>query len=142
MFMNMFKPTDATSVKDYLNKIDEPRKSEVKKVHEFIRKTLPKMKPELYGSIIGYGRYKYKSKSSEGEWFTVGLASQKNYISVYVCSTTKDKHEYLAEKHKSWFPKASIGKSCIRFKKFDDIDFKKLEKILLMAKDMGPMNEA
>lgn len=138
--MNMFKPKSAKDPQDYIDQIDEPRKTEIKKIHEFIQKTLPKMNPEIFHNIIGYGPYHYKSKSgSEGAWFTVGLASQKHYISIYVCST--DHSEYLAEKHKDWFPKASVGKSCIRFKKFDDIDFEKLKEILLMAERVGPMNK-
>ena len=32
--------------------------------------------------IIGYGSYHYKGRSgAEGEWFIVGLAAQKNYLS-------------------------------------------------------------
>ena len=35
--------------------------------------------------IIGYGSYRYKGRSgAEGEWFIVGLAAQKNYLSLYV----------------------------------------------------------
>ena len=35
--------------------------------------------------IIGYGSYRYKGRSgAEGEWFVVGLAAQKNYLSLYV----------------------------------------------------------
>jgi hypothetical protein len=33
--------------------------------------------------IIGYGSYHYKGRSgAEGEWFIVGLAVQKNYLSL------------------------------------------------------------
>ncbi|MFZ5424564.1 MAG: DUF1801 domain-containing protein [Patescibacteria group bacterium] len=137
--MNMFKPKTAENPKDYINQIDEPRKSEIIKLHEFIKNALPEMKVEMFHNIIGYGSYHYKSKSgSEGDWFTVGLASQKSYISVYVCAV--EGKEYVAEKHKDWFPKASIGKSCIRFKKVEDIDLQKLEELLLLAKKVGSMN--
>ena len=35
--------------------------------------------------IIGYGEFSYtNSKGEEIEWFAVGLALQKSYISVYV----------------------------------------------------------
>ena len=139
--MNMFKPKLADNVQEYIDQIDEPRKSEIKKIYNFIKSTLPSMKSGIYHNIIGFGPYHYKSKSgSEGDWFTIGLASQKNYISVYVCCT--EGTEYLAEKHKDLFPKASIGKSCIRFKKLDDLDFSALKKILLLAEKNGPMNKA
>ena len=138
--MNMFKPTTAKDVEDYISQLAEPRKSEIQTLHEFIKKVLPKLDTKIYHNIIGYGGYHYKSPSgSSGDWFTVGLASQKNYISIYICAVDKNK-EYLAEKYKDWFPKASIGKSCIRYKKFEDIDFDKLEQLLLVTEKFGPMN--
>jgi hypothetical protein len=130
--MNMFKPVKATNSKEYIEQIDEPRKSEIKKIDAFIRKTLPNVKPTFLFNMLGYGRYHYKSASGrEGEWCLVSLASQKNYISIYVCSLINGK--YIAEIYKDKLPKASTGKSCIRFKKFADIDFDALEEILLKA---------
>lgn len=137
--MNMFKPTDAKDPDDYINKLDEPRKSEIVALDKLIRKTLPKFDRKLYGSIIGYGGMRYKSKSGrEGDWFTVGLASQKNYISLYICAVDGKEFEYLAEKHKSWFPKASIGRSCISFKRLEDIDTANVVKILKESENATP----
>lgn len=130
--MNMFKPVKATSVKEYLDLIEEPRKSEILDLHKFIQKTIPSLKPHFASNMIGFGEFHYKSKSGrEGDWPIISLASQKNYISVYVCSIKDGK--YLAEYFKKDLPKASIGKSCIRFKKLADIDLKVLEKILKEA---------
>lgn len=128
----MFKPVKATNIKEYIDHIDEPRKSEIKKIDAFIRKTLPNVKPTFLYNMLGYGRYHYKSSSGrEGEWCLVSLASQKNYISIYVCSLIQGK--YVAETYKDKLPKGSTGKSCIRFKKFEDIDFDLLKEILLKA---------
>lgn len=125
----MFKPSKAKTPEEYFELIDEPRKSEIKKLDALIRKTIPKLNPEMFGSIIGYGKYRYKSPSGrEGDWFPIGLASQKNYISLYICSVKDGK--YLPELHKKDLPKASIGKSCIRFKKTEDIDLDLLAKII------------
>lgn len=129
----MLKPTSAKSIPDYLRQIDEPRRSEMKKLHEFIKKTVPALKPEIHSGMsivmIGYGVRTYKTKSGlEGTWPVIGLSSQKQYISVYCC--VSDGKQYIAEKYVDQLPKASIGKSCIRFKKVDDIDLKILEKIL------------
>jgi hypothetical protein len=41
-----------------------------------------------------------------------------------------DGERYVAEKYRAELPKADIGKSCIRFRKFEHIDFEVLEKIL------------
>ncbi|OGH13186.1 MAG: hypothetical protein A2687_05200 [Candidatus Levybacteria bacterium RIFCSPHIGHO2_01_FULL_38_26] len=125
----MFKPTSAKTPEEYIDLIAEPRKSEIIKLHKFIQKCIPNLKPHILYGMIGYGSYHYKYASGrEGEWSVVLLASQKNYISVYVCGVKDGK--YIAEAHKKDFPKASIGKSCIRFKKIDDIDVKVLEKII------------
>lgn len=134
----MFKPKEADSPKEYIAQIDEPRKSEIQQLHDFIRKTIPDQKPYIVHNIIGYGTYPYKTKAGkEGEWFPVGLASQKNYISVYACCVTKD-GKYIAEKYKKELPKASIGRSCIRFKKVQDIDLDVLEKIILECIEVKP----
>lgn len=127
--MNMFKPTKAKTPAEYINLIAEPRKSEIKKLHQFIKKAVPKLKPYIQTGMIGYGKFHYKGASGrEGDWAIIALASQKNYISVYVCAT--DGKQYLAETYKKRLPKASIGKSCVRFKKIEDIDWPVLEKLI------------
>lgn len=130
--MNMFKPTKAQNRTDYLASLPEPRKSDIKKLDLLIRKTVPKMKPFFLTNSLAYGPMHYKTKSGrEGEWAYFLLANQKNYISFYVCVV--DGEQYLAEKYKKELPKTSIGKSCIRFKKLEDVDLKVIEKILKEA---------
>lgn len=70
-------------------------------------------------SIIGYGHLTFKGSRGDIEWFVVGLALQKNYISVYVSAV--DGKQYLAEKHKGKLGKAKVGKSSISFAKLEDI---------------------
>lgn len=126
----MFKATAAKTPVEYINLIDEPRKSQIKFLHEFVCKTVPDLKPFIISGMIGYGSFHYKYASGrEGEWCIIALASQKNYISVYICTT--DGEGYVPEKYKKELPKASIGKSCIRFKKLEDIDLNVLKKIIL-----------
>lgn len=130
--MNMFKPTTAKTPEEYIALIDEPRRSQIQQIHDFIRKTVPGLKPYIAAGMIGYGVYHYRYASGrEGDWAIVALASQKNYISVYVCAT--DGTAYLAEKKKDTLGKASVGKSCIRYKKLEDINWSGLEAILKEA---------
>lgn len=136
----MFKPTAAKTPEEYFKLIDEPRRSEIVELHIFIMETIPDLKPHILAGMIGYGSFHYKSKSGrEGDWSIVALASQKNYISVYICAS--DGKQYIAEKNKDRFPKASIGKSCIRFKKIEDINLKVLREVILegitSAKEFG-----
>jgi hypothetical protein len=129
--MNMFKPTAAKTPDEYISMIEEPRKSDIVKLHKLIQETVPDLKPHILAGMIGYGSFHYKSPRSgrEGDWSVIALASQKNYISVYICAT--DGEQYIAEKHKADFPKASIGKSCIRFKKVEDVSLDMLKKVIL-----------
>ncbi len=130
--MNMFKPTNAQDPDEYISLIEELRRADIEALDALIREIAPKLDRKLFGSIIGYGSSHYESKSGlRGEWFTIGLASQKNYISVYICIV--EDGEYLPEKYKDQFPKASIGKSCIRFKKLEDIDQKALVSLIKKA---------
>ncbi len=134
--MNMFKVTTAKTPSEYIALIDEPRKSEIKKLDTLIRKAVPTLEPVIVSGMIGYGMYHYKSKSGrEGEWPVIALASQKNYISVYVCAAKNGK--YLAEYYKDKLPKASIGKSCVRFKKTEDINLSTLEELIQEAASLG-----
>jgi hypothetical protein len=134
----MFKVTNAKNPEDYISKIDEPRKSEIKQLHDLIRKWVPRLEPFMISGMIGYGKYHYKYKSGrEGDWCTIALASQKNYISVYVC--IMDGEEYIAEKYKAKLPKASIGKSCIRFKKISEINLEILKEIIQSSTKLPAM---
>ncbi len=78
---------------------------------------------------FGHWHYKYSS-GREGDWFHVRLASNKQYISLYVCPSNERGN--IADQYRAKLPKASIGKSCIRFKKLADVD---LEVIAAMIRD-------
>ena len=128
----MFKKTAAKTPQEYIDNIEEPRKSQLKILDKLIRQTVPKLKPFILSGMIGYGTYHYKYASGrEGDWAIICLANQKNYISVYICAIENGK--YIAEKYKKDLPKARIGKSCIRFKNIDQIDLEVLKKILKEA---------
>jgi len=122
----MFKPKTAETPEEYIDQIPQPRKAEIIQLDNLIKKHAQGLDREMYHNIIGYGKFHYKSKSGrEGDWFALGLASQKNYISVYCCIS--DGKHYIAEKYKDKLPNTSIGKSCIRFSKLEKIDLKELE---------------
>lgn len=135
--MNMFKTTPAKTPEEYIKLITDPkRKTDIEELYAFLRKLAPNEKPNITSGMIGFGLHPYKTKSGrEGEWPLFLLANQKNYISFYVCATKGN--QYLAESYKNDFPKASIGKSCIRFKKLEDIDLKILEKLIKEADQQG-----
>lgn len=127
--MTMFKKNIYAKPADYIASLDEPRKTEIRKLDALIRKTVPTLKPFTQVGMLAYGPFHYKSKSGrEGEWAVVALASQKNYISLYICVAEDGK--YIPERYKKELPKASIGRSCIRFKRTEDIDLGVITEIL------------
>lgn len=128
----MFKPTKATSVKEYLAALPSERKEAIVFLHEFIQKISPMFKPHFAYNMLGYGSFPYiNAKKQQIAWPVIALASQKQYISLYVCAL--DGKQYLAEKHKKNLGKVSVGKSCIRFKKLEDVDLQALATVLKAA---------
>ena len=128
----MFKPVKAKSVKEYFDMLPKERREPMEFLHKFIMKTAPKLKPNFLYNMPGYGSFTYKNNKKEVlDWPIIALASQKNYISIYVCAV--DSGEYIAEKYKDELGKVSVGKSCIRFKKLEDINLKTLEKVIKLA---------
>lgn len=128
----MFKPVKAKNTKEYFGALPEERRKDIKFLDAFIKKAAPRLKPVFSYNMPGYGAFKYENYKKEViDWPIVALASQKNYISVYVCAV--DKGEYLAEKYKKQLGKVNVGRSCIRFKKVDDVNLKTLEKVIKAA---------
>ena len=113
-----------------LAKLPEPRRSEMNRVHAFITKALPKLEVGVTGSMIGYGPFRYRYESGrEGDGFRISLASRAGYIALYALGA--DDKGYVAERYAAKLPNASIGKSCVRFAKLDELDARVLEALLL-----------
>lgn len=105
----------------YLASLPEDRRKALTTLHRAIRKAAPKLKPLIIHGMLGYGKYHYKYASGrEGDSAIVCLASQKHHISLYLCGC--DDTGYLAEQNKDRLGKVSVGKSCIRFKKLEDLN--------------------
>lgn len=86
--------------------------------------------------IIGYGRMSYpRSGGKDVEWFIVGLAVQKNYLSVYVSAV--EGGQYLAERDGPGVGKVKVGKSSISFKRLADIDLDKLATLVTKARQVS-----
>jgi hypothetical protein len=109
------------SVDDYLASLPDGRREIVTRVHEVVTDAVPDLEVRMWRKFIGYGTYHYRYASGrEGDWFPIGLTNNKAYVSLYFCACEDD--GYLAEKHADRLGKVSVGKSCVRFKKLDDVD--------------------
>lgn len=130
--MNMFKPVKAKTNKEYFASLPDDRREQLLKLDALIRKTVPGLKPRFGYNMPGYGSFKYLDyKKRLIDWPVIALASQKNYISIYVCAISDG--QYIAEMHKKELGKVNVGRSCIRFKKIEDVDLAALKKVMKLA---------
>jgi hypothetical protein len=130
--MNMFKSVKAKSSQEYFDTLPEDRKEILGFLDTFIKTNAPSLKPNFLYNMPGYGSFECKNYKKEIiDWPTIGIASQKNYISLYVCAV--DKNGYIAEQYKDELGKVSVGKSCISFKKLEDLNLDTLKKVIKLA---------
>jgi hypothetical protein len=119
----------AATVEEYLAELPEERRAAIGAVRETILKCLPKgyeegMQYGMIGYFVPHSVYPpgYHCNPNEPLPYA-GLASQQNYISVYLFCL------YCDNQHEKWFREAwaktgkklDMGKSCIRFKRLDDM---------------------
>ncbi len=122
----------ATSVDDYISQVPEDRKEALTKLRNVINSNIPKG----FEEGIGYGMVGYSVPHSlypSGYHCTpelplpfMGYASQKNSINLYHMGiySIKELHDwFVAEYPKYSKRKLDMGKSCIRFKKPEDIPY-------------------
>ena len=128
--MNMFTKGSAKTVEEYIGNVPDERKDIIQFLHKFIQESAPSLKPHFAYNMLGYGSFQYLDKRTKENksWPIVALANQKNYVSVYVCAL--EDGEYVAEKHKTKLGKVNVGRSCIRFKKIEDVNLDELKKVL------------
>lgn len=124
----------AKSPEAYIAEVEEARRDDVQRLHDLVREAAPELEPTMDFGMLGYGKFHYKYASGrEGDWMKVGIANNKRYISLYCCAA--DENGYVAERFKARLPKASIGKSCVRFKRLSDVDEQALRELIRATAD-------
>lgn len=114
----------AASPEEYIGALEEPRHSDIAKLHERIRELTPAMRSYIDAGMLAYGRYEYRYASGRtGDWFCLGLASNKAYISLY--APTLDLQPFVER-----LPKANLGRGCIRFKRLADVDLDVIDEVI------------
>lgn len=136
-------PKVTPTVDELIDALPDDRRDAMAAVHQAIRKAVPKLKPYVTAGmgtpIIGYGKYRYRSSSGrEGEWFLIGLAAGKNYFSLHICAGGKD--GYLAERHAKELGNVKTGRSCINFKRLEDLNLAAAMKLVKLAEKSGGIN--
>lgn len=128
-----------TTVEEILANIPEERKEAFNRLHQTIIENLPDgfeaaMSYGGLGYVVRHSLYPagYHCKPSEPLPFA-GLASQKNSINFYhmgIYADTKLYDWFVSEYPKHCKLKLDMGKSCIRFKKPDQIPFELMGQLM------------
>ncbi|MCW3160022.1 DUF1801 domain-containing protein [Chryseobacterium oryctis] len=122
----------ATSIEDYISKIPEERQEVFKKLFDTIEDNLPNgFKQGVSYGMVGWNvpleTYPAGYHCTPGSPLPfIGLASQKNFIALYhmgIYAKPDLLDWFVSEFPKHAKRKLDMGKSCIRFKKMDDIPF-------------------
>ncbi|MEC3876713.1 DUF1801 domain-containing protein [Chryseobacterium salviniae] len=129
---------ESISIDDYLSKIPEERQDVFRKLFDTINNNLPEgfSQGSSYGMIgwaVPLETYPAGYHCTPGTPLPfISIASQKNFIAFYHMGmyAKPDLLDWFVEE----FPKHSkrkldMGKSCVRFKKMDDIPFELLAEV-------------
>ena len=128
----------ASTPEEYINELPAERKEAMQKLRKEIKKNLPKG----FKEVMGYGMIGYVVPHSlypKGYHCDtkmplpfMNIASQKNFIAVYHMGVYMNKKllDWLLDEYKKNSPKKlDMGKSCLRFKKPEDIPYELIGKL-------------
>lgn len=138
----MPKTTPAPTVAEYLAALPDDRRAVMTAVHKAIQKAVPKLKPFVTAGmgtpLLGYGKYHYKYASGrEGDWFLIGLAAGKAGYALHICAFGQK--GYLVEENAKKLGKVKTGRSCINFKKLEDLNLAAAMSLVKQASKLGGM---
>jgi uncharacterized protein YdhG (YjbR/CyaY superfamily) len=116
----------ATTVKEYLAELTEERRKAISAVRTKIRKRLPKGYEEAmnWGMITYQVPLKTYPDTYNGQpLMYAALASQKSHMAVYLMGIyiSEGTRQEFEAKYKATGKRFDAGKSCVRFRKLDDL---------------------
>jgi uncharacterized protein YdhG (YjbR/CyaY superfamily) len=124
--------SDCKTPQEYLDSLPEDRKIAIEKLRKIIKLNLPEgfqeeMSYGMLGYVVPHSIYPkgYHCKPNLPLPF-MNIASQKNFIALYhigVYENPELLNWFVAEYSKQVKSKIDMGKSCIRFKKMEDIPY-------------------
>jgi uncharacterized protein YdhG (YjbR/CyaY superfamily) len=118
--------SEAKTVEEYINALPEERQQAIRKVRKLILENLP----EGYEEVMNWGMITYQVPLSvypdtynKKPLMFAALASQKNHMAVYLSTIyiNEDKRVQFEESYRETGKRYDVGKSCVRFRKLDDL---------------------
>ena len=128
-------PSKAATVDAYLAELPAERRAVVAAVRDVVRKNLPRG----YEETMNWGMISYELPLSRypntynGKPLSyAALAAQKNYFALYLPIVYQDgtQEEWLRDEFKKAGKKLDIGKSCVRFKRVEDLELGAIAKVI------------
>jgi hypothetical protein len=116
----------ATTVEEYMRELPKECREVISKVRETILENLP----DGYSESMNWGMISYEiplemyPETYNGQPLAyAALAAQKHYYSLYLMGVYQDPNQEskLRESFKKAGKRLDIGKSCVRFRKLEDI---------------------
>lgn len=118
--------------KDFLNTIEpEQKRKDGFALLDMFEKVTGE-KAVMWGtSIVGFGKYHYKSEKSaqEGDWMLVGFSPRKQNLTLYIMHGNDNSQELLAKLGKHTTSAGSMG-GCLYINKLSDVDQTVLVKLI------------
>jgi hypothetical protein len=118
--------SDAETVTEYLAGLPDDRRPAIEAVRKVVRKSLPKG----YVETMRWGMITYEvplatyPDTYNGQPLSyAAIASQKQHMSVYLMGIygSEELRAQFEEEYRATGKRMDIGKSCVRFKKLDDL---------------------
>ena len=125
----------ANTVKQYLNELPNDRKKAI----SIVRQTILENLPECYDEVMNWVMITYEvpletypNTYNGKSLMYAALASQKNHMAVYLmgCYMVAEVRNEFEKAYKKSGKRFDAGKSCIRFKKIDDLPLDLLGKTI------------
>ena len=118
--------SNATTVEQYLSELPESRREAIEKVRDVVLTNLP----DGYEEAMNWGMITYQvpletnPNTYNGKpLMYAALASQKNHMAVYLTGIymEDEARQEFETKYKATGKRYDVGKSCVRFKKLEDL---------------------
>ena len=127
--------SSAKTVDQYLKQLPADRQKALRAVRQVIRKNLPKGYEEAMGSgMIAYQvpLSRYPDTYNRQPLCYAALANQKNFMTLYLMGVYGDKptEKWFRDAFKASCKKLDMGKSCVHFKKLEDLPLEVIGKTI------------
>lgn len=118
--------SSAKTVDEYLAQVDPEKRELVSRVREVVNQSLP----AGYEETMDYGMIswsvpidRFPDTYNARPLMYAALAAQKRYVSLYLMCTysSDEKRHRFEERLRASGSKAGLGKSCVTFKRIDDL---------------------